>query len=194
MSEEITTEIVSYVCENAERVRLAVLIHEAFDEVCKKIIHDAARELVDGLCECLPSPPDWIIKESLSGNETFNRFTGLTIRRATWPENLYVGMEAQEARARGWVVGAMGKEDKVTNRSNIKSDLDSQYKTGKTNKYWIWYGNSDVNYRDWDTPEALSDIYLGIKGKSVQYYINELCAIATIVDRAVTPQTLPSHT
>lgn len=183
MNNDFNQEIVDHAILNVENLSLAIKIHNAYEEIKKRLIKNFTQSLLVSLQEKLPEE-EWEINIQTLIDKPAAASSGLFINRRNWPKGLEVGIEAGLDNARLFSFVVFGKESESLSKDQINEiKVQINNKIGSelitTNQEVIWQRHVRADLKNWDNEVALLKLK---NGEALGYFTNELISIVNVVD------------
>jgi hypothetical protein len=171
-----------------DRLQLAIALHDAFDTTRMRVITDFSEQISQFLSAALPEAQDWSVNAARLLEKPQERYTGLSVRRATWHNGLYVCIEAETFGPSSWIIGVCGEKG-YEPPNNIKKLLDDRFGNGRTTPQWPWFHYFSDNaefghweFGDWRAGAAVIAMRDGMSGDYGRGLCERIVGIAKEVD------------
>jgi hypothetical protein len=116
-------EIINHALTIEENFRVAMEVGLAFPELRNQVIKKFAQKIKSTLEE---PEQGYSVNISWWENESTGSFTGMTCRKKSWPHDIEICIEAQQAGIRKYVIGVGGKKEEIDDQLRQKIYTSTQ--------------------------------------------------------------------
>jgi hypothetical protein len=140
MLDEATKKAVAdYVLDqhDSERLKLLVNMQDSWETIRLRVINEFANQFARTISDALPASDGWLVGAERLRTSPVEKYTALDVRRSTWDEGLYVGVEAETWGPSTWRVGVWGKQGYLHPR--LPAVIIETWGQGRKSEKWLWY-------------------------------------------------------
>jgi hypothetical protein len=169
--------MIDHILENKHNLEMALDVVFAYPEVQKRVILRGLESLDRIIKQGLDSA-DWTVETTLQAGP-IDRFGGYFVAKKEWADRWRIGIEAQKANAREFIIGVQKRREGLTRIAGLKTALDASIRHGLASPWWDWYHLLEPPYADWYNKQGLISIYDGSAPEFLGNYLLRVTSLAT---------------